>query len=63
MTFSAFATRAATCTNMQQLEKLFIDKRMYIDEPDWRFVRVWNENKARIEGDGQTGEVLEGLPF
>ena len=62
MTFRHFASLAAACTNMQQLERLFIDDlKLVVDNavPPWQFNQVWTENKQRIEGDGLTGEVLE----
>ena len=62
MTFRHFASLAAACTNMVALEKLFIDERKFVidnDVPPWQFNRVWTENKQRIEGNGETGEVLD----
>lgn len=62
MTFQHFANLAAACTNMVALEKLFIDERKFVVDnavPPWQYNRVWTENRARIEGDGLTGECLE----
>lgn len=65
MTFRHFASLAAACTNLQQLERLFVDElRFMVDNvPQWRVNQAWSENRARIEGDGDTGEVLEDYPF
>lgn len=62
MTFRHFASLAASCTNMVALEKLFIDERQLVVDnavPPWQFNRVFTENRMRIEGDGETGEVLD----
>lgn len=65
MTFQHFASLAATCTNMQQLEKLFVDELKFIVDtvPQWRINKAWTENRQRIEGSGETGECLEELDF
>lgn len=66
MTFHDFANLAAACTNMQQLERLFIDERKFVVDnavPPWQFNRVWTENRIRIEGDGVTGECLDDCPI
>lgn len=61
MTFRHFASLAAACTNMQQLERLFVDELRFILDtvPPWRVNQLWTENRARIEGDGETGECLD----
>lgn len=51
MTIRHFASLAAACTNMQQLERLFVDElRFMVDNvPQWRINQVWTESKQRIE--------------
>ena len=65
MTFRHFASLAAACTNLQQLERLFIDDLKFVVDsvPQWKYNKTWTENKIRIQGDGVTGEVLEDYPF
>lgn len=61
MTFRQFASLAASCTNMQQLERLFVDELKFMLDtvPPWKVNQVWTENKQRIEGDGDTGECVD----
>lgn len=51
MTFRHFASLAAACTNMVELERLFVDElRFMLDTvPNWRINQVWTEGKQRIE--------------
>lgn len=63
MTLRTFTDRARACTNMVALERLFIDERKYVDEPDWRFVKVWKDNEARIKARAKAGETFNDLPF
>jgi len=65
MTFRDFTSRAAKCRTMMDLERLFVEDRPKITDkvPDWRYLGLWNLHRDRIEGDGQTGEVCETLPF
>ena len=65
MTLHDFASLAAACTNVVALEKLFIDERKFVLDavPQWRINQVWTENRARIEGDGVTGECLDDCPI
>ena len=52
---------AASCTNLQQLEALFLGEGVVIlgHVMPQELKRCWHEHYRRIVGDGQTGEVME----
>lgn len=63
MTLRTFTDRARACTDMAALERLFIDERKFVHEPDWRFVKVWKDNEARIINRAKASATFSELPF